>query len=129
MRLQAVTPQVLQRLYADLSESGCANGKGGLSSRSVKLAHTVLHLALGRAALWRLIPGNPAALRLDLPRQARREMTMWTAEEARRFLNATKDDRLSAPVGADARHRDAPERSPRAPAGRRWTSPEAAWPS
>lgn len=96
MRLQAVTPQVLQRLYAELSESGRHNGNGGLSPRSVKLAHTVLHLALGRAALWRLIPGNPAALKLDLPRQVRREMTTWTAEEARRFLDATKDDRMAA---------------------------------
>ena len=67
MRLQAVTPQVLQRLYAGLSESGRHNGNGGLSPRSVKLAHTVLHLALGRAALWRLIPGNPDALKLDIP--------------------------------------------------------------
>ena len=96
MRLQAVTPQVLQRLYAELSESGRHNGNGGLSPRSVKLAHTVLHLALGRAALWRLIPGNPAALKLDIPRQVRREMTTWTAAEARRFLDATKDDRLAA---------------------------------
>jgi hypothetical protein len=42
MRLQAITPQVLQRLYAELSESGRMNGEGGLSPRSVKLAHTVL---------------------------------------------------------------------------------------
>jgi integrase len=96
IRLQTVTPQVLQRLYAELSEAGRQNGNGGLSPRSVKLAHTVLHLALGRAAMWRLIPANPAALKLDLPRQVRREMTTWTAEEARRFLDATKNDRLAA---------------------------------
>ena len=40
MRLQAVTPQVLQRFYAELSASGRENGSGGLSPRSVKLAHT-----------------------------------------------------------------------------------------
>ena len=40
MRLQAVTPQVLQRFYAELSETGRVNGKGGLGPRSVKLAHT-----------------------------------------------------------------------------------------
>ena len=96
LRLQAVTPQVLQRFYAELSESGRMNGNGGLGPRSVKLAHTVLHLALSRAAMWRLISANPAALKLDLPRQVRREMTTWTAEEARRFLVATKDDRLAA---------------------------------
>ncbi|HSH59764.1 MAG TPA: N-terminal phage integrase SAM-like domain-containing protein [Acidimicrobiales bacterium] len=86
MRLQAVTPQVLQRHYAELSTSGRRDGSGGLGRRSVKLARTVLHLALERAAAWRMIPANPAAMRLDLPREVRREMTTWTPEEARRFL-------------------------------------------
>jgi integrase len=96
MRLQAVTPQVLQRLYTELSTNGRQDGTGGLGPRSVKLAHTVLHLALGRAAAWRMIPANPAAMNLDLPRQVRREMTTWTPEEARRFLHANADDRLAA---------------------------------
>lgn len=48
LRLQAVTRQVLQRMYGELSVSGRLNGNGGLSPRSVKLAHTVMHLALGR---------------------------------------------------------------------------------
>ncbi len=95
MRLQAVTPQVLQRLYADWSATGRKNGEG-LSPRSVKLAHTVLHLALGQAAAWRLIPANPAAVKLHLPRQVRKEITAWTAQEARQFLEATRDDRLRA---------------------------------
>lgn len=95
LRLQAVTPQVLQRMYGELSVSGRLNGNGGLSPRSVKLAHTVMHLALGKAALWRLIPANPAALQLDLPRQVRKPMKTWTAEEARRFLATTADDRLA----------------------------------
>src|SRR5438067_50331 len=59
MRIQAVTPQVLRRLDAELSESGRCNGAGGLAPRSVRLAHTALHLALGRAAMWRLIPYEP----------------------------------------------------------------------
>jgi integrase len=92
--LQAVTPKHLQDLYADLLASGRVHGNGGLSPRSVRLAHQVLHLALDRAADWRLIARNPAAAKLDLPRMRRPAMKSWTAEEARRFLSATAGERL-----------------------------------
>ncbi|HSH61054.1 MAG TPA: N-terminal phage integrase SAM-like domain-containing protein [Acidimicrobiales bacterium] len=59
--LQALTPKHLQDLYAELLVSGRANGTGGLSARSVRLAHQVLHLALDRAADWRLITRKPAS--------------------------------------------------------------------
>lgn len=91
--LQAVTPKHLQDLYAELLVSGRADGSGGLSPRSVRLAHQVLHLALDRAADCRLIARNPAAARLDLPRMARPTMQTWTGEEARRFLVATAGER------------------------------------
>ena len=54
----------------------------------------MLHLALERAADWRLIARNPAAAKLDLPRMARPRMTTWTVEEACRFLGATAEERL-----------------------------------
>ena len=92
--LQAVSPRHLQGLYAELLAAGRADGSGGLSPRSVRLAHQVLHLALERAADWRLIARNPAAAKLDLPRMARPRMTTWTVEEARRFLGATAEERL-----------------------------------
>lgn len=94
LRLQSLGPTHLQQLYADLLESGRTDGGGGLSPRSVRLAHQVLHLALGRAAEWRLIARNPAAVRLDLPRMQRQPLQTWSADEARRFLETTVDDRL-----------------------------------
>jgi len=93
LAVQAVTPKHLQDLYTELLESGRTDGTGGLSPRSVRLAHQVLHLALDRAADWRLIARNPAAAKLDLPRMARRTMETWTADEARRFLAATAGER------------------------------------
>lgn len=91
--LQALTPKHLQDLYAELLVSGRANGTGALSPPSVRLAHQVLHLALDRAADWRLIARNPAAAKLDLPRMVRPVMKTWTAEEARRFLTETAGER------------------------------------
>ncbi len=94
LALQAITPKHLQDLYAELLVSGRTDGSGGLSPRSVRLAHQVLRLALDRADNWRLIARNPAAARLDLPRMQHRTMQTWAAEEACAFLEATDADRL-----------------------------------
>jgi integrase len=95
VRLQDLSPQHLQRLYRELSESGRVDGTGGLSPRSVRLAHQVLHSSLERAEDWRLIARSPASARLQLPRMSRPAMQTWTPEQARRFLAATADDRLA----------------------------------
>ncbi len=92
--LQAVTPQHLQALYRLLLESGRADGTGGLSPRSVRLAHQVLHSSFERAVDWRVLPRNPAAARLDLPQMKRAALVTWTPEQARAFLTATSRDRL-----------------------------------
>lgn len=95
LRLQDVRPVHLQRLYTTLSTEGSATG-GALRPRSVRLAHQVLRPAFGHAVDLGLLASNPAASKLVLPRIERREMTVWSVEEARRFLEATAEDRLGA---------------------------------
>jgi hypothetical protein len=59
LRLAAVTPAHLTKLYSVLSAEG---GKGGrpLSPRSVRYTRTVLGKALSDAVHWGLLPRNPA---------------------------------------------------------------------
>jgi integrase len=95
LRLQDVRPVHLQRLYTTLSTEGGAR-RGALKPRSVRLAHQVLRPAFGHAVDLGLLATNPAASKLVLPRIERREMTVWSAEEARGFLKATAEDRLGA---------------------------------
>ncbi len=95
-RLSAITPEVLEKLYAALETEGRQDGTGGLSPRAVRLAHQVLHRALGQAVTWRRLPSNPADAGLHLPRQTRKPFKTWTDGEARRFLDASGADRLSA---------------------------------
>jgi hypothetical protein len=45
VRVQSLTPQVLDAFYRDLEESG-GRRKSGLSSRSVRYAHTILRKAI-----------------------------------------------------------------------------------
>lgn len=92
--LQELRPQDLQSLYVELSASGRSDNTGGLSPRSVRLAHLVLKMALARAVEWRILMMSPAAVRLSLPRREEKPMSTWSAEEAKRFLGSAEKDVL-----------------------------------
>lgn len=94
LRLAQVTPQVLQRLYMELGETGRHGGAEGLGPRSIRLAHQVLRQSLAKAVDWDLIRANPAAAGLELPRLTPKPMHTWTVAEARQFLTVTADDRF-----------------------------------
>jgi integrase len=85
--LAKLTPQHLQRLYRQKLDAG--------HSRTAQLCHAVLYRALGHAVKWGLLARNPAAA-VDRPRHRSREMKSLTPEEARRFLDAAKGNRLAA---------------------------------
>jgi len=95
VKLAALTPARIGIVYGDLQAAGRQDGKGGLSSRSVRLAAGVLRHALGDAVTWGLLPRNPAAL-VDPPRLERREMQVWNATQVQEFFAAVADDRLYA---------------------------------
>jgi len=93
-RLTDLSPLDVKRWHGKLLEGGRKDG-GPLSVASVKLAHRILHRALTDAVRWNLIAVNPAT-GVRAPRGEPNEMTVWTAEEAKRFLDAMADDRLIA---------------------------------
>ena len=66
---------------------------GPLSVASVKLAHRVLHRALADGVRWNVLPANPASS-VRVPKGGHKEMSVWTSEEARRFLDSLAEDRL-----------------------------------
>jgi len=73
---------------ADIQEHYQALLERGLSPRTVRYAHAVLHSALSQAVKWHLLYRNPADL-VDLPKQQKRETRVLTAAEAARFIEAT----------------------------------------
>ena len=87
-RLDRLTPLDVQTVYAKMQERG-------LSARTVRYTHAVLHSALKQAVRWRLIPSNPAE-DVDLPRVTRSEMKALDVEGVRRLLEAARSDRLYA---------------------------------
>jgi len=88
LRLEQLTGTRLTKLYHQLRATGRADGKGGLSARTVRYVHTILHAGLD-AAVGEYLVVNPAD-RAKPPSAAAAvspEMHCWTAGELRAFLD------------------------------------------
>ncbi len=88
VKLKNLKPVQLRKLYRETLESG-------RSTRTVQYMHTLVKKALKDAIRNELIPHNPAEA-VDLPKMKREEMRPLSAEEVRRLLSGTRDDRLTA---------------------------------
>ena len=89
LRLEQLTGTRLTKLYHELEESGRVDGKGGLSARTVRYVHTIIHAGLRAAVRDGLLSTNPAD-KADPPSAkaaASPEMHPWTVEELRAFLD------------------------------------------
>lgn len=87
-KLSQLTPGEVQAVYAAMQARG-------LSPRTVRYVHSVLHGALEQAVRWNMLAKNVAKL-VNLPRQDRREMHALSASEATTFLAASKGTRWDA---------------------------------
>jgi integrase len=94
LKLSALTAGHLSRFYNELGATGSKTG-GPLSPTTVRYAHTVLGRALEDAVAWGLVPRNVARVAKP-PRKASTDMKVWSPEEARRFVEAARGDRLFA---------------------------------
>ena len=69
----------------------------GISPRTRELTLVVLRAALDKAAAWNLVDRNVAARgRVEKPRVARSEMSVWTPVQVLAFLEAARGDRLAS---------------------------------
>ena len=96
--LRDLGPGQLNALYAELLSSGRRNGAGGLSPKTVRYIHTILHKAFSDACDAGLVPTNVAE-RAKPPRpQATKqnEIHFWTPEQLRTFLGLVIGHRLEA---------------------------------
>jgi integrase len=96
LRLQAVRPAQITKLYRDLLTAGGRSG-AGLSPRTVEYVHAVLRKAFRDAVLVdQLLPSSPIE-RAKRPRKPVRERgQIWTPGQVRAFLDTAKVHRLFA---------------------------------
>jgi integrase len=93
--LVAIDGPALNSFYADLLTAGRRNGNGGISNKTVRNIHGMLHKALADAVRWGRVLRN-ATDAADQPRKTTVEMTVWNPQELRRFVEYTRCDRLAA---------------------------------
>jgi integrase len=90
----SLTPAVVVEFMAALRSEKSANGRNGLSARTVQLATGVLKSACTWAVQAEILGRNPIA-GVRRPRSAAPVMKVWSETEARAFLEATREDRLA----------------------------------
>lgn len=93
-KVAALRPADVSTLIEILRTTKTVKGKAGLSPRSVQLAINCLTAACKWGAKTELLARNPLA-GVDRPLVKSPTMKAWTADEAREFLAATRDDRLA----------------------------------
>lgn len=97
VRLQELTPPMLNRLYADIEENGRVNGDAPLAPKTVRDAHKILHRALKDAVRWGYVERNVAEMAdppsAKLVNAARKEaIRTWSGEQLLHFLELMRDD-------------------------------------
>ena len=94
LKLAQLQTSNLQKLYNEKLQRGRADGKpGGLSPRSVKYIHVVLHGALEQARKEGMITINPANA-VKLPNERKKEMQTLDTAGIAKFIELIKDKRL-----------------------------------
>ena len=88
IRLARLTPETIQLLLAKKLAQG-------LAPQTVRNIHATLRAALRQAERWSVLARNPASL-VSPPRVAREELQPRSVEQAQAFLQAVREDRLSA---------------------------------
>ena len=96
--LQKLSAHDLDRYYADKRRSGRVDGTKGLSAKTVRNIHNMIHKALHDAERKQLVTRN-VAKNADPPRHERRVLDgsqTWTPAQVRTFLAAMSSHRLYA---------------------------------
>ncbi|MFZ0995776.1 MAG: tyrosine-type recombinase/integrase [Candidatus Dormiibacterota bacterium] len=86
--LAQLGPEHIRALHASMLAAG-------LSPSTVRHAHMVAHRCLADAVRWGTLARNPVGL-VSPPRMVEQEMQTFSAEQARRLLEAAQGDRFEA---------------------------------
>jgi integrase len=97
VQLRRIDAGMLNTLYAALLADGRKDHVGGgLSPRTVRYVHTIIHRALKDAVKWGRLARNPAGAANPPKAVCRPESITWTADQLRTFLEGTRTSRYSA---------------------------------
>lgn len=105
IKLDKLKKADIEEMYLTLLKKGRADGKGGLSVKTVNNVALVLHKALSEAMKHELIIKNPADI-ADVPtlrstNTKKKEVEVLTRQEQEALINACGDDVYSVAIKVD----------------------------
>ncbi len=89
-RLFELNPSLIKGVYNQLQKK---SKRGGLSAKTIKNVHALLHSALDKAVFLKYIPVNPSA-GVTLPRAEKHKMQIIQDDDVKRFLDAISGHRF-----------------------------------
>ncbi|MCM1228196.1 MAG: site-specific integrase [Clostridium sp.] len=99
-QLKDLNTVIIQKFYNEKSKNGRLDGKGGLSPKTIKNLHDMLHKALNQAVYLDMISKNPTDF-VVLPKKKKVEMRYFTVEEQQKLQEVIKGNRLEMPILLD----------------------------
>ena len=91
LKLCDCTVEVLQTYFDEKYRNGRKDGKGGLSSKTMRLHKGILGQALAECVKDGLIPSNPCQY-VEMPRRERHEAHFYSAEQLQQLITALNGD-------------------------------------
>lgn len=91
---------VIQQFYNDKLKNGKLIGSGGLSPKTMRNLHNMLHKALNQAVFLDMIQKNPADFAV-IPKGAKKEMLYFTVEEQKKLQEVLDGERLGMAILLD----------------------------
>lgn len=91
--LRKISTNDLQLFFNKKHKSGRLNGKGGLSSKTMRNMYNMFHEALQQAEINRLINNNPIN-GVILPKMQKNKMQIFSEAEITKICNCSKSERL-----------------------------------
>ena len=98
--IQKLTPPIVQNFYNDRFLNGRIDGKGGLSSKTLRNMHNMFHQAMEQAKINGLIMQNPTDNAI-IPKSQKKEMRVLSVQEQLRLLNVVHLHRLGFAIKFD----------------------------
>ena len=100
MKLCDLSVLVLQQFYNEKLKNGNLTKKGGLSPKTLRNMHNMIHKALNQAVFLEMIPKNPADY-ITLPKRIKQERKFFTVEEQQKLQSCMKGEKMEMAVLLD----------------------------
>lgn len=89
-------PELLQKFYNEKFTNGRIDGSGGLSSKTLRNLHNMIHECLQQAVYNGLVNKNVSEGTVLPKKSSKKDLKILTVDEQKQFLQLVKEERLRA---------------------------------